>query len=78
MKNLVTRNRSLEDRRAVDLELTALGREVAGKSPEVAQVMLVQGLSGLTDEEFEVVAEGLRQVVRILGAEKIVPQPLHR
>lgn len=78
MKNLVTRNRSLEDRRAVDLELTALGRELAGRSPEVAQVMLVQGLSALTHEDFEVVAEGLRQVVRILGAEQLVPQPLHR
>lgn len=77
MKNLVTRNRSLQDRRAVDLELTALGRELAGRSPEVAQVMLVEGLAALSDEEFQAAAEGLRHVVRILGAEKMVPQPLH-
>lgn len=78
MKNLVTRNRSSEDRRAVDLELTPLGKELAGRSPEVAQVMLVEGLAALSDGEFQAAAEGLRLVVRILGGEKIVPQPLHR
>lgn len=77
MKNLVTRNRSLQDRRAVDLELTALGKELAGRSPEVAQVMLVEGLAALSEEEFHAAAEGLRHVARILGAEKMVPQPLH-
>ncbi len=78
MKNLVSRNRSTEDRRAVDLGLTELGREVAARAPEVAQVMLVQGLEALTDEQFRTVVEGMQHMVRILGAEQIVPQPLHR
>ena len=78
MKNLIVRNRSTEDRRAVDLDLTGLGKEVVARAPEVAQVMLVEGLEALTDEQFRTVVEGMQHMVRILGAEQIVPQPLHR
>jgi len=76
-KGLVTRNRSKEDRRAVDLELSDLGRGVVGKAPEVAQVMLVKGLEALSEQQFGQVLEGMQHMVRILGAEQITPQPLH-
>ncbi|HBG04723.1 MAG: MarR family transcriptional regulator [Geobacteraceae bacterium GWC2_58_44] len=75
-KGLTTRNRSREDRRAVDLELSDLGREVVAKAPEVAQVMLLKGLAALPDREFHEVHNGMQQMVRILGAEQITPQPL--
>lgn len=76
-KGLVTRTRSREDRRAVDLELTGMGVDVVAKAPEVAQAMLLKGLNELSDEQFLHVVEGMAQMVRILGAENITPQPLH-
>ena len=76
-KGLVTRKRCKEDRRAIDLELSDLGREVVAKAPEVAQVMLLKGLAALPDQEFNEVRKGMQQMVRLLGAEQIVPQPLH-
>jgi len=77
VKGMVTRKRSMDDRRAVDLKLTDLGLEVVSNAPEVAQEILLQGFDSLTDEEFSCVEEGMKQVVRILGAEIIRPQPLH-
>lgn len=76
-KGLVTRTRSKEDRRVVDIDLTGVGKDLIAKAPEVAQVMLVKGLDDLTDEQFSNVEEGMKQMVRILGAEHILPQPLH-
>ena len=76
-KGLVTRTRSREDRRAVDLELSGEGKELVAQAPEVAQLVLLKGLEALSDEEFSSVAEGMELVVRILGAENLTPQPLH-
>ncbi|QWV96457.1 MarR family transcriptional regulator [Geomonas nitrogeniifigens] len=76
-KGLVTRTRSTQDRRAVDLELTDTGRGLVAKAPEVAQIMLVNGLSALDEEEFGCVIEGMQHMVKILGAEHLMPQPLH-
>ncbi|MBT0653431.1 MarR family winged helix-turn-helix transcriptional regulator [Geomobilimonas luticola] len=76
-KGLVTRTRSKEDRRAIDLNLTEKGKDVVAKAPEVAQVMLIRGLEELTDEQFTKVSEGMDLLVRILGADAITPQPLH-
>ncbi|MBL0226830.1 MAG: MarR family transcriptional regulator [Geobacteraceae bacterium] len=77
MKGLVSRTRSTTDRRAVDLTLTENGKSLAAKSPEVAQIMLVNGLDELTDEKFFVVEEGMKLMVSMLGAEHMTPQPLH-
>ena len=77
IKDLVTRTRSKEDRRVVHIELTGLGQELITNAPEVAQVMLMNGLNELSDEQFSHVEEGMQQLVRILGAEQITPQPLH-
>ncbi|MBU5639012.1 MarR family transcriptional regulator [Geomonas sp. Red69] len=76
-KGLVTRTRSTQDRRAVDLELTDAGKGLVAKAPEVAQIMLVNGLSALEEEEFDRVIEGMQHMVKILGAEHLMPQPLH-
>ena len=77
VKGLITRNRSTTDRRAVDLDLTATGRTLVANAPEVAQVMLVNGLDSLSEDQFGQVLEGMRHMVRILGAEQVTPQPLH-
>lgn len=75
-KGLVTRTRSKEDRRAVDLDLTAAGKVLASQAPEVAQIKLVNGLNLLQQVEFDCVATGMKNMVRILGAEHVTPQPL--
>ena len=76
-RGLVTRTRSKTDRRAVDVALTELGEQMVTKAPEVAQGMLVKGLEALTDEQFSRLAEGMGQVTRMLGAEHLIPYPLH-
>ncbi|MDD2582949.1 MAG: MarR family transcriptional regulator [Desulfuromonadaceae bacterium] len=76
-KGLVTRNRSKEDRRAVDLKLTKKGEEVVANSPEVAQAMLLKELNELSDEQFSCVGEGMKLMAKVLGAEQLIPQPLH-
>lgn len=76
-KGLVTRTRSQVDRRAVDLELTPVGRALVESAPEVAQMKLINGLDELSDLQFDQVREGMRLLVRIFGAEALVPQPLH-
>lgn len=77
MKGLVTRTRSMKDRRAVDLVLSEKGEGVVLNAPEVAQTMLLKGLESLTDEDFQSVVVGMELLVRILGAEHVTPQPLH-
>ena len=76
-KKLVNRTRSTEDRRAVDLTLTVKGQLIVGKAPKVAQDMLLKGLEALPDEKLAIVVEGMQQMVRILGAEHLTPQPLY-
>lgn len=76
IKGLVSRTRSREDRRAVELNLTPIGHDVAGHSPEVAQIMLLDGLGLLSDAELGCVGEGMKNLVRILGAAHYAPQPL--
>lgn len=76
-KGLVSRTRSKDDRRAVDLNLTDLGKKLAKKAPEVAQAILVKGLNELTDEQYSTVEDGMKMMVKMLGAEHMTPQPLH-
>jgi MarR family transcriptional regulator, organic hydroperoxide resistance regulator len=76
-KGLVTRTRSTEDRRVVDLDLSERGKEVVSKAHEVAQDMRLNGLEELTDDQFSSVADGMQLMVKVLGAEHITPQPLH-
>jgi len=76
-KGLVTRTRSKEDRRAVDLRLTEAGQEIAAKAPEVAQALLLKGLAELSDQQFTSVEEGMKLMVQMLGAKQVTPQPLH-
>ena len=75
-KGLVQRTRSTEDRRVVEIDLTAQGRVVVGQAPEVAQGMLVKGLESLSKEKLSHVSESMKEIVRILGAEDFPPQLL--
>jgi len=75
-RELVTRTRSKEDRRVVEIELTEQGRELLTKSPEVAQGLLVKGLETLPKDKLFQLDEGLKSLVRILGAQEIPPKLL--
>lgn len=75
-KGLVTRTRSREDRRVVDLNLSEKGKEIVSNAPQVAQVMLLQGLKELSDNDFSIIVKGMQLMVQLLGAENITPEPL--
>lgn len=76
-KGLISRTLSKEDRRVVEITLTAQGKELAAEAPEVAQDVLMKGLDELSNEEFAAVEQGMKLMVKVLGAEHLVPQPLH-
>lgn len=76
-KELVSRVRSATDRRAVELSLTDLGKKVAASAPDVAQTLLISGLAGLTNEQFQCIESGMQMMVTLLKAEQIHPQSLH-
>ena len=73
-QDLVTRVRSNEDRRVVRVEMTARGEALVKKAPEVAQGLLVAGLEKLPLKRLKNIAEGLDQLVALLGAQGIPPQ----
>lgn len=73
-QNLVIRVRSIDDRRVVRVELTATGRTLLKKAPEVAQNLLVGGLEKLPQRNLNKIASSMKQIVRILGAQD---KPVH-
>lgn len=75
-RGYVSRTRSKEDRRVVDIELTGQGRDLVHQAPEVAQGLLVRGLETLDGEQLILMSEALAQLVEILGAQEIPPQLL--
>lgn len=75
-RELVTRTRSREDRRVVEIELTGKGRDLLTRSPEVAQGLLVKGLETLQSDKLRQLDEELQLLVKILGAQEIPPRLL--
>jgi DNA-binding MarR family transcriptional regulator len=73
-QGVVARVRSREDRRVVRVELTEKGEALVKKAPEVAQGLLVAGLEKLPLKKLINIAEGLDQLVVLLGAQGIPPQ----
>ncbi len=73
-QRLVERIRSTEDRRVVKVELTAQGRALVRKSPEVSQGLLVTGLEKLGTDKLKNISQALAQMADILGAENIPPR----
>jgi len=73
-QNLVIRVRSIDDRRVVRVELTAKGRTLRKKAPEIAQNLLVEGLEKLPQRNLNKIASSMKQIVRMLGAQD---KPVH-
>ena len=75
-RGLVARTRSKEDRRVVEIDLTAQGKNLVAQSPEVAQGLLVKGLEPLGNDDLQRISTGLEQLVKILDAQEIPPKLL--
>ncbi len=73
-RGLVSRTRSREDRRVVEIELTDRGKDLVAQSPEVAQGLLVKGLETLAEKKLIHLAQGLEDLVAILGAQEVPPR----
>jgi DNA-binding MarR family transcriptional regulator len=58
---MLTRSRSVDDRRVVNLELTEAGREVALRITEIAPDVLNARLEHFTPEEFDELRRLLRK-----------------
>lgn len=75
-RGLVRRTRSKKDRRVVTVELDRSGKETVKNVPVVAQGLILRGLEELSDYDLKVIAEGLKLLVGILGAQRIPPRLL--
>jgi DNA-binding MarR family transcriptional regulator len=75
-KQLVTRRRSSLDRRVVQVDLTAAGRDLVARMPAVAQEMLLSGLETLSARDLHTVSRGLKIQARLLQAEGLPAQLL--
>jgi len=69
-KQLLTRNRSSEDRRRVELEITSSGKEIVLKAPSLLQDKLSASLSKLSASEQLAITESLELVVKLMEVEK--------
>lgn len=76
-RGLVARTRSTEDRRVVYVDLTEQGKDLVTQAPEVVQGLLVQGLERLPKDELLNIADGLEQLVKIVGAQELPPKLMH-
>jgi len=65
-KGLVQRSRSTEDKRVVEIDLTAEGREIVDRMPDMAEGMLAKKLEALPGKMFSHVSKGMREIVGIL------------
>jgi DNA-binding MarR family transcriptional regulator len=67
-RRLVTKSRSPEDGRRVELRLSPKGKALVQRSPEVAQSRLIEGLRALPETEGRELARMLRRLVTVMGA----------
>lgn len=72
-RGLVSRTRSLEDRRVVDVSLTDDGRRLVEHTPEVASNKITHGLESLSTPELTIIYHGFDRLTRILDATDLPP-----
>jgi DNA-binding MarR family transcriptional regulator len=73
-KGIVRRTRSSADRRVVNIELTAAGREFAGKMPIVAINVMNRYLQGFEAAELELMKVFMRRILSNAGV-PVIPSP---
>ncbi len=75
-KGIIVRRRTQRDRRAVDVELTDIGRDIARQAPDVPQGKLAAGLATLAQEDIEEISRSLDKIVSLLDAQTTKPVPI--
>ena len=75
-RDLVSRTRSKDDRRIIWVELTQDGKNLVKSVPEVVQGLLGARLKGISLNELTAIDEGISQLVKIFGVQKIPPKPM--
>jgi DNA-binding MarR family transcriptional regulator len=75
-KDLVTRIRSVSDRRAVQISITGKGRTLLASAPSPIQESLAQALEGLPEKEKISIALAMEKVVDLMEASGIDAAPV--
>lgn len=75
LKGLLTRQRSLKDRRKVLLHLTEAGRRISRKAPSLLQDKLSNALKNLHELEQVTIAMSLERVVTLMEADHLDTSP---
>jgi len=73
---LVTRIRSEEDRRSVDIVLTDAGRKKLEAAPELLQAEFLASFDGLEDWEKSLLVSSLQRLAAMMDAESIDAAPI--
>lgn len=75
-RGLVTRDRSQNDRRSINIGITKKGLEMINQAPSPLQESFAQKLRTLPRENQLVIHTILEQIVRMMGAEKLDAAPM--
>ena len=70
-KGLLTRTRSREDRRRVELSITEAGLELTRQAPTPLQGKLSEALRALPEQEQAAIAHTLERVVKLMEADRL-------
>jgi MarR family transcriptional regulator, lower aerobic nicotinate degradation pathway regulator len=73
---MVSRERSEDDARRVDLKLTRKGRTVVDRAPRMFQERLISGVAALPPKQRRGLSAGLRALVAALGLDTGAPHML--
>jgi DNA-binding MarR family transcriptional regulator len=70
-KGCVARVRDQEDRRVINILLTAKGKRLAEKAPNPAQGKMIYGLNKLKKEELNLIYDSVQKMVDIMEAQRV-------
>jgi DNA-binding MarR family transcriptional regulator len=73
---LIQRDRDLNDRRVIHVSATEKGRAVVDTTPSPLHESLIAGLEKLSWEEQEVIANSLKEIVRMMHADYVNGEPI--
>lgn len=69
-QGLVRRDRAVDDRRRLELSLTAAGRRVLARAPEPTTGRLLNALDELTGSQLVALTRGLDALIGVMGLER--------
>jgi DNA-binding MarR family transcriptional regulator len=70
-KGYVVRNRDLNDRRVINVQLTPEGKRLVKKAPSPVQGKLIYGLRRLKENELNAIYQSVLKLVEIVDAEHV-------